>query len=88
VYRIAPDEKNPGQFKIDADKIVNGSPIFMGTLVCLYKASTLSCTGNTGHLDDWEFHVSGDTMTGTLTIGSEKKLYRRITLHRNQTKAD
>jgi hypothetical protein len=32
--------------------------------------------------DDWEFHVSGKSMTGTLTVGPEKTLYCRITVRR------
>lgn len=90
VYRIAADKKNPAQLSIDADKIVNGSPRFMGTIVCQYHAdqATLSCTGNTPKQDDWEFHVSGDTMTGTLTIGPEKQLYRRITVRKTSPKAN
>ncbi len=38
VYRITADKKNPAQLSIDADKIVNGSPQFMGTIVCQYHA--------------------------------------------------
>lgn len=85
VYRITADKKNPAQRSIDADKIVDGSPQFMGSMVCQYHAdqATLSCTGNTPKRDDWEFRVSGDTMTGTLTLGPEKQLYRRIAVRKN-----
>jgi hypothetical protein len=90
LYRLAADKKNPALLNLDGYKIVNGSPQFMGTLVCQYHAepSTLSCTGNTGKQDDWEFHVSGDTMTGTLTIGPAKQFYRRITLRKARPKAN
>jgi hypothetical protein len=79
-YRIRADKQNPAQLNLDADKVVDGSPVFMGTLACQYHAesATLRCTGNAAKPDDWEFHVSGDTMTGTLKIGAEKTLYRRI----------
>ena len=75
---------------IDADKIVDGTPQFMGTIVCQYHAdqATLSCTGNTPKQDDWQFQISGDTMTGTLTIGPEKQLYRRITVRKTSPKAN
>ena len=88
VYRITSDKTNPAQLSIDADKIVDGTPQFMGTIVCQYHATqaTLSCTGNTPKQDDWEFLISGDTMTGTLTIGPEKQLYRRITVRKTGPK--
>lgn len=84
LYRIMADKKNPAQLNVDGYKIVDGSRQFMGTLVCQYHAvgATLNCTAHTGQQADWEFHVSGDTMTGTLTIGAEKTLYRRITVRR------
>ena len=89
LYRIAIDKKDPARLTMDADKIVNGSSQFMGTLVCqLHPDSTLSCTGNTPRQDDWEFHVSAATMTGTLTIGPERQLYRRITVRRTSPKAN
>lgn len=90
VYRISADKKDPAQLSIDADKIVNGSPQFMGTIVCQYHAdqSTLSCTGNTPKQDDWEFHISNDSMTGTLTIGPEKQLYRRISVRKTSPKTN
>ncbi len=84
LYRVTVDKKNPAQLNIDGYKVVEGSPQFMGALTCQYHAETaiLSCTGNTGKQDDWEFHVAGDTMTGTLTVGAEKTLYRRINVRK------
>jgi hypothetical protein len=89
VYRIAAGKK-PGQLTIDADKIVNGSPQFMGTIVCEIHAAqaTLSCTGDSPKKDDWQFHVAGDTMTGTLTVGAEKQLYRRIAVRKTTPKTN
>ena len=80
LYRITTDKKNPAKLNIDGYKVIDGSPQFMGALSCQYHAESaiLSCTGNTGKQDDWEFHIAGDTMTGTLTLGTEKTLYRRI----------
>ena len=84
LYRIKTDKNKSPKLSIDAYKVINGSPEFMGTITCDYYSSqsTLSCTGNTPKQDDWEFHVSGDTMTGTLKIGTEKTLYRRVTLRK------
>jgi len=90
VYRIAADKKNPAQLTIDADKIVNGSPQFMGTIFCQYHADepNLSCTANTDKKGDWEFHISANTMTGTLTLGPEKQLYRRINVRKTAPKTN
>lgn len=89
VYRIAAGTK-PGQLTIDADKIVDGSPQFMGTIACEIHApqATLSCTGNTPKKDDWQFHLAGGTMTGTLTVGAEKQLYRRIAVRKKMLKTN
>ena len=90
LYHITADKKSPARLTIDADKVVAGSPQFMGTIVCPYHAdqSTLSCTGNTPKQDDWEFHISGDTMTGTLTVEPGKQLYRRITVRKTGSKTN
>ncbi len=89
LLQIAQDKNDPWQLKLDAYKIVDGAPDFMGTLVCHFRSavSAMSCTGNTSQQDDWEFQIAGDTMTGRLTIGSERTLYRRITLHKAATAA-
>jgi hypothetical protein len=85
LYQIVEDKKNPWQLNVDGYKILDGSPVFMGTLSCSYesKAGALSCTSSTKDKDDWEFHVFGDTMSGRLVLDG-KTLYRRIALHRAQ----
>jgi len=84
LYRFKTDDKDEASLSVDAYKIVNGSPEFMGTLTCDYhrSQSTLTCSGHTPKQDLWEFQVKGDNLTGTLKIGPEKTLYRRVTLHR------
>ena len=88
LYHFSTDQKNSAMLKLDACKIISGIPQFMGSLACEYHArhSLLTCTGNTAKQDTWEFHIAGDTMTGTLKIGPGKTLYRRIDLRRSQTK--
>jgi hypothetical protein len=75
IYHISEPDPN-GKLKIDADKIVNGKPEFMGTIDCTFdkKASTLVCPMNNGL---WEFSVSGTKMEGTLKL-SDGTLFRRI----------
>lgn len=84
LYRIKADKNKSAKLSVDGYKVINGSPEFMGSLTCDYDPgqSRLTCTANTPKHDDWEFHVSGDTMTGTLKVGAEKTLYRRITLRK------
>jgi hypothetical protein len=85
LYQIAGDKKNPWLVDMDGYKIVDGSPVFMGTLTCSYesKAGALSCTSSTRDKDDWEFHLFGDAMSGRLVLDG-KTLYRRMALHRAQ----
>ncbi len=87
LYQISTDRKDPERLNLDAYKIVDGAPDFMGTLDCQYhaKQSALSCTGNTSKQDDWEFHFFGGSMSGTLKIEGGK-LYRRIALHKAKDK--
>jgi hypothetical protein len=86
LYQITEDKKDPFQLDLDAYKIVEGSPDFMGTLACHYqsRAAVLSCTSGSKEKDDWEFHVVGDTMSGRLLVEDGKTLYRRLALHRVQ----
>jgi hypothetical protein len=87
LYQISTDRKDPEHVNLDAYKIVDGAPDFMGTLACQYhaKQSALSCTGNTSKQDDWELHVFGESMSGSLKIEGGK-IYRRIALHRAKDK--
>ena len=80
IYRIATVRHVPGKLALHTYKVVKGQLIFMSTLECVRHSdqATLSCIGNTPKKDAWEFTVSGRTMTGTLTVGEEKTVYRRI----------
>jgi len=86
LYQITEDKKNPFQLNLDAYKVIEGAPEFIGTLACSYesKPGALSCTSSTKEKDDWEFHIIGDTMAGRLMLDGGKTLYRRVNLHRVQ----
>ncbi len=90
LYKISADKQDSAKLSVDGYKVVSGEAQFMGTLTCEYHPvqATLRCTANTAEQDDWEFQISGDTMTGTLTIGPEKKLYRRMSLRKTQSKGN
>ena len=84
IYEIARDDKTQA-LKTDAYKIVNGEKQFMGTLSCNYNAEkkNLSCSGGNPRMkSDWEYLITGDTIAGTLVIGEERTLYRKISLKR------
>ena len=83
VYEIKADTKAADHFTVDAYKIVAGERDFMGTLDCQYptQPGVLRCIGRRPD-DVWLFNVTGDTMTGTLTIGAEKQLYRKVQVKR------
>src|SRR4249920_3319794 len=53
LYQIAEDKKDPFQLKIDAYKIIDGAPEFMGTVTCHYqsKVGALSCTSSSREKD-------------------------------------
>ena len=89
LLQVVQDKSDPWQLKVDAYKVVDGAPDFMGTLTCRFQSgvSAMSCTGNTSQKDDWEFQISGETMTGRLTIGAEKTLYRRLKVQKTAGKA-
>ncbi len=84
LYQINEDRKDPFQLKMDAYKVVNGAPEFIGTLTCHFesKTSALSCTSSNMESNDWEFRAMGDAMSGRLMVDHGKTLYRRISLRR------
>lgn len=86
LYRIKPDRNDPDKLQLEAFKVVNNRPEFIGDLPCKYAPDekVLTCSGNTQHRDVWEFHVTDAGMDGTLTVGKEKTLYRKISLQRKQ----
>jgi hypothetical protein len=83
IYTIKPDQ-NSGGLTAQADKVVNGERQNMGTLPCRYDAAgkRLTCVTEFAKTGDWVFTLSGNTMTGTLTLRNEHQLFRRIQLER------
>lgn len=84
LYQITEDRKDPFQLKLDAYKVIDGAPEFIGTLTCHFesKTSALSCTSSNMESNDWEFRAMGDAMAGHLMVDHGKTLYRRISLRR------
>jgi hypothetical protein len=90
LYRISTDKQAASQLKIDAYKIVGGTPEFMGALICHYTdgTSALTCTANTPRHDEWKFHLEDGILRGTLTLDNGATLYRRVVLHRASSKVN
>ena len=77
IYHIT-EPDSAGKLQINADKIVDGKPEFMGTLDCSYdkQHSIIACSMSQGF---WEFVVRGKTMNGTLKL-RDGTLYRKISV--------
>ena len=69
---------------IKADKVVNGEREWMGDLQCSWaeKDLRLNCPMEGRMPADWAFELKGDTLTGTLVMREEKKLFRKIEVKR------
>lgn len=83
IYEIT-QEKTPGRMKMDAYKVVRGEKDFMGTLFCTWQAPRLSCSYPGPRENHWEFVVNGAELTGTLVVGKEKTLFRRVAVRRQR----
>jgi hypothetical protein len=83
IYTVMPAQSGGG-LTMQADKVVNGERQNMGTLPCQYDAAgkRLTCVTEFAKTGDWVFTISGNTMTGTLTLRNEHQLYRRIQVER------
>jgi hypothetical protein len=83
VYKIAADKSGLGKARVDTYKIVDGKQEMMGTLDCTYRAGEiLDCTSPSSRKDRWEFRVARDRMIGSLIVGDDRTLYRRLGLRK------
>ena len=76
--RFAPDK--PGTLSVQADKIVDGRPVTMGTSDCSYDAEkkTLRCDLPRGYI---ELTLAGDRLEGAMFL-TDKTRWRDIKLTR------
>jgi len=77
VYHIS-SAKTPGNYIINANKIVNGAEEEMGALTATYDTAKHLLTAHFRENDLWEFKLTGDQMDGTLI--NNKVLYRIVKL--------
>jgi hypothetical protein len=79
VYRIIQLDEN-GKFMMQADKIINEKPEYMGTIEFQFDEKNITLTGKiSSNRGDavWKFRIKGKEMEGTLTLADET-LYRKI----------
>ena len=79
LYHFKAIAGKPDEFELQADKIVDGKPITMGTGPCSYNAKgQLACPiAESGAI--LIFEVKGNEMSGTMTLANGT-LWRKLTL--------
>jgi hypothetical protein len=92
VYHISRSKNDPKKITIDADKIIDGKPDFMGSFECDYDAAKQTLTSEftiprTGGKGLWLFHIDGDKIDGTLTVFPENEVGRRVKVTKNKPPA-
>ena len=78
LYHLSKVAEKPHWYSLRGDKIVDGKPVTMGTIDCLYDGEkhSLTCDYPRGVL---LFTIEGSKMTGTMTL-QDKTLWRKLTL--------
>ena len=84
LYHVTKTAGKPGQFSLQADKIVDGKPETMGTSECSYDAAkqTLDCPLGRATV---KFTVTDNTMEGVMLL-PDKTVWRKITLKKVEAK--
>ena len=80
VYRIS--KPHGDKVSIQADKIVDGKPVTMGTSEWTYEKSSGTLTWEVPR-GTWKLVVDADTMDGTLVV-PENVLFRKVHLKRSK----
>lgn len=78
LYRIKKNGDSPNYYSIDADKIVDGKPVFMGTVDCTYAPDKHALTCSSPKLL-LHLTLEGKSLTGTMRL-PDGTLWRNITL--------
>ena len=87
VYRIRLNPNNSSSVTIQADKIVEGKPVDMGTLDFIYdpKTSSLTCDFSRGRTHGvFQLSVEGDLIKGVLMLLPEKEIVRNIKVKKSE----
>jgi hypothetical protein len=76
VYRLIQMDDAATKFMMQADKIINEKPEFMGTIEFQFDEKSKTLLGKYRN-DVWKFTIKGQEMEGTLTL-ADGTVYRRI----------
>ena len=82
VYYIKEVPDHPDVVEIQADKIVDGKPVTMGTGEWLYDRERHTLVWQTPR-QAWRLEVDGDRIAGTLTL-FDGTLFRKLTLRKDR----
>lgn len=82
VYRAAAVEHSATRVRLEANKIVDGREVNMGTSECSYSPAThlLNCPLGNGNV--MRLTLKGDTLNGAMTLADGTE-WRHIALHRS-----
>lgn len=79
VYKIAKPPDQARKVTIEADKIVDGQTVRMGSIDFKYDREVRTLIGQVP-IGVWKLTVSGNSMEGTLTQTSDNSVVRRVKL--------
>ena len=80
LYHFRTVEKKPGTFELQADKIISGKPITMGTSQCTFDAAKSSLTCVVSERATLIFEIKGDEMQGVMK--RDTTIWRKLNLKR------
>jgi len=81
LYHVKAVSGGPNRYRLDADKIVDGKPEFMGSMDCSYATEKRVLTCSTPRLT-LHLTLEGKTLNGTMNL-QDGTLWRNITLRRD-----
>jgi hypothetical protein len=82
VYHLSKSAGKSGWITVSADKIVNGSPVNMGSIEFKFDKDKKTLISETPQ-GVWKFAVAADKMEGTL-ISRDGTLFRRVSLTKSK----
>jgi hypothetical protein len=81
LYHVRPLGTKPDAYELQADKIVSGKPVTMGTSPCNYDATKNELVCPISERATLRFEVRGDEMQGTMKM-QDGTIWRKISLKR------
>ena len=81
IYHLTEPDAS-GKLQIQADKVVDGKPVDMGTLDCTFDKTAVAITCKIPQ-GTWNFTIAGKKMTGTLTH-PDGRLFRKVSVTKDE----